>query len=305
MKTSQPLTLAATAALLVMNGSALAADLPSRKAAPLLPPPPPPAQWSGFYGGLNAGYVFDASSQVTQTAGLLQPISGDLSLASGLPASFSADNSGFIGGGQIGYNYQFLGNYVVGLEADIQGRASSSGRATAVMGTNVNTIPGDFPFPAVRATSVEKDTSWLGTVRGRVGWVAMPQLLLYATGGLAYGDVKLSNNTFLAQPLFFGLVQTDFGGTSASDTRIGWTVGGGAEWMFAPNWSAKVEYLYYDLGSVNLNYVTLSNFVLAGPFAYGPSLGVGASARFSGHIARVGLNYHFNWASPAPVLAKY
>jgi len=300
------LTLAAGVALALVGGSAIAADLPSRKAPPPVVVAPPPPLWTGFYGGLNAGYVFDGSTAVTHNAGLVQPIQGDISIAAGLPASLSVNTSGFIGGGQVGYNWQFHPNFVAGLEADFQGRAGSSASASAIGGGNVDIFPNFAPNAAVRATLVTKESNWLGTVRGRLGFLVTPTVLLYATGGLAYGDAKLSSNTLLASPLFFGLVQTDTGGASYSDTRVGYTVGGGAEWMFLPNWSAKLEYLYYDLGSANVNYVTTSNYFFGFPTnPFGPTLGVQASSRYNGHIVRVGVNYHFNFAAPAPVLAKY
>jgi outer membrane immunogenic protein len=89
-----------------------------------------------------------------------------------------------------------------------------------------------------------------------------------------------------------------------SDTRAGWTAGGGVEWMFAPNWSAKVEYLYYDLGSATY---ALTPLVNANCGSAGACYGSFAqsSVRFDGHIVRGGVNYHFNWGDPAPVVAKY
>ena len=82
-----------------------------------------------------------------------------------------------------------------------------------------------------------------------------------------------------------------FGFGSASDTRVGWTASGGVEWMFAPNWSVKAEYLYYDLGSVDANYVVLINDTASGLNA---TFNGQASVDFKGHIARVGVNWHFN-----------
>ena len=94
-----------------------------------------------------------------------------------------------------------------------------------------------------------------------------------------------------------------FGSSSYSDTRVGWTVGGGVEWMFIPNWSAKLEYLYYDLGSATTSgaYVAGANTAGALQWAYAST----ASTRFNGNVVRAGVNYHFNWGAPAPVIAKY
>jgi outer membrane immunogenic protein len=98
----------------------------------------------------------------------------------------------------------------------------------------------------------------------------------------------------------FNAPYSSFGGLSNS--RVGWTAGGGAEWLFAPNWSVKVEYLYYDLGSVTYGLSPLTNtFTDTGAVAWSSS--PFATTRFTGNIVRAGLNYHFIW--PAPVVAKY
>jgi outer membrane immunogenic protein len=95
----------------------------------------------------------------------------------------------------------------------------------------------------------------------------------------------------------FSAVSADY-----NDARIGWTAGGGLEWMFAPNWSAKVEYLYYDLGTASAANV-LSAAVPAGSLLYGAFYKT--STHFNGQVVRAGLNYHFQWFSPATVVAKY
>lgn len=270
-------------ALALSAGAATAADLPSRK-APLIPPPPPPPMWTGFYVGLNAGYTWADSN----TVNLLSTDTGPGGFTSGqaagaIPSAFSLNRNGFIGGGQVGYNYQFSEKFVVGVEADIQGVASSTNTAS--------TFQAGIAF-APTQTGVSTSLDYLGTVRGRIGYLVTPTLLLYGTGGLAYGQANLSVNAFgptWAPPMA--------GSQTFSDTRAGWAAGGGAEWMFMPNWSAKVEYLYYDLGTVttpSIGYAYGANFTT-----------LAASQRFNGHVVRAGLNYHFNWAVPAPVVAKY
>jgi len=90
---------------------------------------------------------------------------------------------------------------------------------------------------------------------------------------------------------------------SFSNTRVGWTAGGGIEWLFAPNWSVKAEYLYYDLGSVTYGLSPLQNFNSAGTlFTSGSPF---SRTRFTGNIVRAGLNYHFNLWGPGPIVAKY
>ena len=112
---------------------------------------------------------------------------------------------------------------------------------------------------------------WFGTVRGRAGYLVTPTLLLYGTAGFAYGGVDAFQR---------------------SDTCTGWTAGGGVEWLFAPHWSAKVEYLYVDLDSSGIN----------GAYT-GWQLGNNDHPQLN--VVRAGLNYHFNFAAPAPVVAKY
>jgi outer membrane immunogenic protein len=125
-----------------------------------------------------------------------------------------------------------------------------------------------------------------------------PSLLVYGTGGLAYGGVNFGASVFQVLTAF-PAVGPGISSTAFSDTRVGWTAGGGVEWMFMPNWSAKVEYLYYDLGNV-----TPPGSVFVYPVVANP-IGVnGATTRFDGHIVRAGVNYHFNWGA-APVVAAY
>ncbi len=301
---------AATAfALALTIGSAFAADLPRYKAPPP-PPPPPPPMWTGFYVGLNAGYTWSSSNSINFTSfpGPCDPASGggctaipNYSLLSAFAATgvVSANNSGFIGGGQIGYNWQFYnGAVVAGVEADIQGIAGSNQR-----GTFASIMPSPaFPAqPHVSVTAASRSLDYLGTVRGRLGWLFTPTLLVYGTGGLAYGGVSL-NYSIAQQCLLCSWTVAPFAAASFADTRVGWTAGGGLEWMFMPNWSAKIEYLYYDLGNVSLNSVIIGTNPANGPLFL--SSFPQARTRFDGNIVRAGVNYHFNWAAP-PVVAKY
>jgi outer membrane immunogenic protein len=312
------------AALALAAGSALAADLPSRKGPPVLPPPPPPPMWTGFYVGLNAGGTWANSNNVTTTAiglpGTDWATFAPLALwGNGLEPALSAsgvfgrgNNGGFIGGGQVGYNWQFYNNFVAGIEADIQGIAGSSGSRTFFSAAPAGGIVGAANGANfVTASEHRSNLDYIGTVRGRLGWLFTPTLLLYGTGGLAYGGVSV-NNSFVTTassavaPIYAGAAS--LASSTFADTRVGWTAGGGLEWMFWPNWSAKVEYLYYDLGSV-----TTTAFAVAPPSAVSFSGGVlnswanaiQTTQRFNGNIVRAGVNYHFNWGAPAPVVAKY
>lgn len=297
---------AAAAIAALSAGSAFAADLPSRKEPILLPPPPPPL-WTGFYVGLNAGYTWSDSSTTTTTATPGQRVfhaaQGDAALL-GLLAGVPASNDGFIGGGQIGYNWQFGNSFVAGLEADIQGIARGNNNANSV----VTAVPDGAGFSVLTAHSASRSLDYLGTVRGRLGWLATPTLLVYGTGGLAYGGVN-SSVAYAQASTHPGLVgdlpSLWSSAASFSDTRVGWTAGGGVEWLFLPNWSAKVEYLYYDLGSVSTTTLVHAADLIVPPTAF--SNVTQSTTRFNGHVVRAGLNYHFNLfgAPPAPVVAKY
>ena len=288
-------------ALALAASSALAADLPSYKAPPP-PPPPPPPMWTGFYVGLNAGYTWANSNNVWTNAFPIDNDNESPFVAATVPFNLAGNNNGgFIGGGQVGYNYQFASSFVVGLEADIQGVASSN---SFTSGFGAGFVPANDL--GVTFMNASRRLDYLGTVRGRVGWLFTPTLLLYGTGGLAYGGVNLTTSLMSAELLGAAFVATDgvgFGAAAFSDTRVGWTAGGGVEWMFWPNWSAKVEYLYYDLGSVTLPSAVVIGVSPGGAqdWAYAAS----TRTRFDGHVVRAGLNYHFNWGAPAPVYAKY
>jgi len=296
--------LLASAGAMALSGAAFAADL-----TPPPPPPSPPPLWTGFYMGVNAGGTWSNNNAVNTSAfpGPCDPIFfgciavPNISVTSAQLATFSVsrNNGAFIGGGQLGYNYQFGPSFVAGIEADIQGLAGST-NSTAFTSSLTNP---NFPTePLLQTASVSRRVDWLGTVRGRLGFLFTPTFLIYGTGGLAYGGatattniVQVVENTPGVSPYF------SFG--SFNNTRVGWTAGGGVEWMFLPNWSLKAEYLYYDIGSVTYNLSPLVDIVPATGTALSTAF-ARSSTRFNGNIVRAGINYHFNW-TPAPVVAKY
>ena len=192
---------------------------------------------------------------------------------------------GIIGGGQIGYNWQ-VQNWVWGLEADIQG-SDQKGRRDFLCPTGVCTPPfgviAVFPGPAV-PVALDQKLEWFGTVRGRVGVLATPQVLFYATGGLAYGEVNTS-----------ATIGAGAFGFNAHDTRVGYTVGAGVEGALGGNWTAKLEYLYMDLGR------TSGSFLTTIPALGGGVLSYNYSSRITDNIVRVGVNYKFG----GPAIAKY
>jgi len=158
--------------------------------------------------------------------------------------SSGLDVSGGLVGGTLGYNYQ-TGPWVFGIEGDggwsgIQG--STNGVACPTGSCSVN-------------------NNWLATVRGRVGY-AYDRFLPYITGGAAFGDIDM----------------TPAGLTGNSDTKVGWTVGGGIEAALSGPWTAKLEYLYVDLGDASCS---------------AANCGVATTTSFNANIVRAGINYRF------------
>jgi outer membrane immunogenic protein len=279
--------------------------------------------WTGFYVGLNAGGTWANSNQQVVAVGPVgagtfwspglvtseQPsYLGAFSLAASGSGFNSGNNGGFIGGGQVGYNWQVYNSFVLGVEADIQGLSGNSATRTVATGAAVPGLLGGLfgdSFSAVH--SIRGGLDYLGTVRGRLGWLFTPTLLVYGTGGFAFGGATLNYGSVVTPGGFGGLFMTSAaGGVNYSDTQPGWTAGGGLEWMFMPNWSAKAEYLYYDLGTVTQGFALVSNssFLGAGPVDTA-IFGGQVRARLNGNVVRAGVNYHFNWGAAAPVVARY
>ena len=207
------------------------------------PPPAPVYTWTGMYLGANIGYSWGQSKNDRTLPGF------------GVTINETQNIDGVIGGGQTGYNYQF-GAWVWGFESDLQ---ASRQKGSAV----IPVIPG-----ATLSTEIIS-SSGFGTSRSRLGYLATPNLLLYGTGGVAYGQTA----TAVGLPAAAAVA-------SVKDVRAGWTLGGGIEGAFGGGWSAKVEYLYIDLGKLEQT-VAL------------PLAGVTATfnSRVTDNIVRVGLNY--------------
>jgi outer membrane immunogenic protein len=306
-------SIAATA----LAGSALAADLPSRKAPPVAYIPPPVFTWTGLYVGVNAGGSFGGSNNGLTATPLVDLFPGSpFATTSALLASSNNTNGNgrvsFVGGGQIGYNWQLSPFIVAGFETDIQGFVGSRNN-NGFTSAAIPLIPAVFGATLFSTNSNNnRNLNYLGTVRGRLGILPAPNFLLYATGGFAYGGARTGAVTQVVtiSPAAIAAgavctVCTPFSTTfGQGGTRIGFSVGAGGEWMFAPNWSAKVEYLYYRLGGRNnANNSLLANFFTGGGgLAFASALNTG---RLDGHIVRAGLNYHFNFGAPGPVVARY
>ena len=300
------LLIASIAFTALIAGSATAADL----ARPVYRRPvvyAPVASWTGFYVGVNVGANWGMSSlNHTAVAGPCNPAFGGcvappatqyssiLAAASTFHVAGS-NKASFIGGGQIGYNYQ-LGSWVAGIEADIAGMSrNNNDGAFAVIAPNP-AFPG---FSEAYTATATRQLNYLGTLRGRFGFLATPSLLVFGTAGLAYGEVQSTTTEFVTLLLTTNTVP-GLGGGSFSQTGAGWTAGAGLEWMLARNWSVKGEYLYYDLGNVSYN-TALSQVCLsaacAAPGGVFASSAGSTSFRYIGNVVRVGLNYKFGYAA--------
>jgi outer membrane immunogenic protein len=207
-------------------GAVSAADLPARTApiAPVAVPAVPIFTWTGFYAGVNAGYGWqnNEDSSFFVPAGTFGP-----GTAGGIVSFADDEGDGFVGGGQIGYNYQ-MGTFVIGVEADLQWAdlGGSDGLAT---------FPASFPGTFVPA-GAGGGVDWFGTVRARLGF-AFDRALIYATGGFAYGGTDNGDTGFF-----------DDGG---DDTRTGWALGGGVEYAFTQNLTFGLEGLWVNLDGDN------------------------------------------------------
>ena len=199
--------------------------------APVVAPP----SWTGWYVGVHAGanwQTVDAGYN-TCTTSQCNSHSDDGAFPT------KAFDAGFIGGGQLGYNWQFAPTWVLGIEGTISGL---TGKATANSFHN-------------KGTALSGEITWLATLRGRVGWLMDPDTMLYGTGGVAWGGVKNSVNAFglgAGAEGVCGATNCAFTTKSVSSTRTGWVAGGGIEHMLGgawSHWTVGLEVLYVDLGN--------------------------------------------------------
>src|SRR5215469_7753367 len=231
-------------ALLLISSSAMAADL-SKRAAPVYTKAPmmPLYSWSGCYIGIEGGGAWGTSRHED---------------VNGLHITSDYNVSGGLIGGELGCNYQPAGSsWLVGLEGDLSW-TNKKGSANDIV-----------PFDTLAVSGTQEH--WLGTGRARLGWLVTPQVLLYGTGGFAVASVEAD----VTPPGFATFTDTQ--------TRWGWTAGGGLEWAFFNNWSVKAEYLYVQLQNA-------SYFAGGVPAA---AIVARGNVPLNNNIGRVGLNFKF------------
>jgi outer membrane immunogenic protein len=280
------LLISTIAALGLIGTPAFAADMAVK--APPAPPPAPIYSWTGWYVGGNLGVSFGHVKTDFNAAPVTVALTNGISPTTpGFAGSNLEEPSGFIGGGQIGYNWQFSPIWVVGLEADIQGADEKESNTLTS-----NFTGGGGSLTGSTVIDYQTKIDWFGTVRGRAGYVfGDGAVMTYVTGGLAYGKVDLGGtSTVSGQANVFPF--PTFSTTRAighSHVNTGWTVGTGTEGkLLIPGWTYKIEYLYVDLG-------TLDDTDPLGIFISSVSGGQTIThTHFTDNILRVGLNYQFH-----------
>jgi outer membrane immunogenic protein len=289
--------------VLALGSPAFATDLPAPVyKAPVYKAPAaaPLYNWSGFYIGVNAGYGWGkANTDIAYAGGnaLEGPVGNSFDPLPAFAHSDSGKLNGPNGGGQIGYNWQFAPMGVLGIEADLQAtRQKHSNRFVDSFSSSFNDSEEIVTDDLTHVTDFEAKISWFGTVRGRLGY-AWNGVLLYGTGGLAYGEVGLSGTSVstltgsggdnIDVNPFTIVTAKSF---AASAVNLGWTAGAGIEGALANNWTWKAEYLHMDLGSLSVTGIAATGATFT------------ASSKFTDEIVRVGLNYRF---APASAVAPY
>jgi outer membrane immunogenic protein len=275
---------------------AFAADMPLKA-----PPPPAPAlfSWSGGYVGLNAGYGWSSGSANIVNGDPASELFVTNIPFSGTFASSFHQNGG-LAGAQAGYNWQIAPNWIVGLETDIQ-YAHITGSSTHTIFLDPAVFGANFPFIV---NSQRALLDWFGTLRGRVGVLLNPNMLVYGTGGLAYGEDRASGAITLAPPSGVATTASATSGTfsfscsavgpatttcysgSNSRTSLGYAAGAGLEYHLWGNLTAKLEYLHVGFSGQTVNLISPP------PSSAGVFLGYGFN-REAFDLVRAGLNYKF------------
>jgi outer membrane immunogenic protein len=280
MKT--PLLRALAFASLAIGGTAMAADMPVKA---LLATQVSFPNWTGLYVGLNAGYAWSRASMdpvILAPNCVGQPACPALLAA--MSSSQSMTSNAFAGGFQAGANKQ-SGPWVIGIEADIETFRLRNGFAFGPIRPTAG-------FPVTLTSSGSVDTNWLATLRPRVG-VTFANVLVYATGGLAFTNQNNTLNDLLITTGGGGFTGTIGAFNVTSSPVVGWTAGGGIEYALAPRWSLKAEYLHVDFGSAS-GAAPATNLPPPALCPCGFTAAVlTATTRLTANLVRVGLNFRF------------
>ena len=255
-------------------------------------------KWTGFYLGGNIGGAWADPSINIKTVNTFSTtdISTKATVAPSVKASsgiITEHNNGALAGILLGYNYQIATKLITGFEADIQAIDSHHQNSLNQAAPRVG-VPSAVTATLTATLTASQQTNYLVTVRGRIGRLLSPSnsWLAYFTGGLAYGGIQSSTSINGGETP--KTITTDFSSAgSVSKTQTGYILGAGLEKFVASRWSAKMEYLYYDLGTVTYSNGILNSYgVTKGTLRY--TNASSSSVRFNGNIIRLGLSYHFS-----------
>jgi opacity protein-like surface antigen/outer membrane protease len=255
------------------GGGALAADLDVLSPVPVQQSGP--SRWDGLSIGFNGGGLLARRQSETQ---IWFP---ETFTTPGIPTSYKLSSDGGMVGVQAGFNKQW-GSFVVGAVTDYDFVGGATGKQTT-SGAITSGVNAGTPFSAAQSQQLQS----LGTIRGRVGFAPVDDMLLYATAGLAFGQTRVSSN------LSFPTLGSTFAG-SHSDVTVGFAAGGGLEYALGPQWSVGAEFLYYDLADSHV--VGLPNFIA--PAGSGAPE-TDSNFAFRGYTLRLGLNYEFDGTNSA------
>ncbi len=283
-------TLPGLASAIVLSASAVAADLPSRLDP--LPPPPileptPVASWSGFYIGGSIGS--QVSTHNWTTTSLQSPATTAPALFNTASARVSLDSTRFRSAAHVGYNFQMTDQFVAGIEADLGGPFFDTHRVQGVPGTHGGATLLGFAGNADVTRGLYR---WDASIRSRFGFVATPNTLFYATGGVAFASTRYGINCPGVFPAgsWCSANRSEY----ISAMRTGWTAGIGVDAMLSdPSWIVRAEYRYSDFGAINRTF-----------FSSSAADAVTSRLALRTHSFTLGLSYKFG-EKPAPLIARY
>jgi outer membrane immunogenic protein len=273
---------AAAAMGVAFTQSALGADLGVRPAPVYAPPPVAVAPtWTGVYLGFNGGWGWtnnnNSNNSLTFAPSATNPGGFVPFTVTGGSNSGNNNGNGPVFGGQLGYNYQ-AGSWVFGVEGDVDGANIRKSQAGAIAPGLVGLSPAIFPSAGSAFLNTRQE--WLASIRGRLGYTWGPGMI-YVTGGGAWTGLQTNGGATL--------ITGETATFSNSTTLSGWVVGAGYEYMIAPNWALRGEYLYYGFTGNNNNNTGTLVFPIAGATV------TGNTGKLNTSVVRIGLDYKFDW----------
>lgn len=276
--------IAALAVSLTLHGQAVAADMSAAPVYAKAPASTPAYDWSGFYVGASLGGRWDESTWTTTSLGfpgapgVFPPATGNN------PTKFSSTSGRY--GGYLGYNWQVAPTWVVGVEGDAAWAKNTS---------QISGIPGTFNAPFPTGDYAARTDKWDAGVRARLGFLVSPTMMLFGTAGASWLNSEATAACGTPQLWCTGTNNTNRRVDTVSKTLLGWTVGGGAEWMLSSNWLVRGEYRYASYQGYS------ARLLAGGGTQFGSDLLDASLSGIHTHTALFGVAYKFG----GPVVARY